>query len=120
MNTFFQISKNNGRCQPSNLVSETEFLQAAQKLADIPVVNNFKCLRQISKKNIYDFGLSMEFASIDDYQTYNDQPDHVQFVENRWIPEVTDTISMEFGKQETDVVISPAAWAPGLHGPNGE
>jgi len=76
--------------------SEIEFLQAAQKLANIPVVNNFKCLHQISKKNNFDFGLSMEFASPDDYQTYNDHPDHIYFVENRWIPEVIDFMEIDY------------------------
>ena len=75
---------------------EIEFLRAAQKLADIPGVNNFKCLRQISKKNNFDFGLSMDFESIDDYQSYNDHPDHVHFVEDCWVPEVTDFLEIDY------------------------
>ena len=75
---------------------EIEFLRAAQKLADIPGVNNFKCLRQISKKNNFDFGLSMDFESIENYQSYNDHPDHVHFVENFWVPEVTDFIEIDY------------------------
>jgi hypothetical protein len=75
---------------------EFDFLQAAQKIADIPVVKNFECLRQISKKNNYDFGLSMEFTSQEDYQVYNSHPDHVQFVQTRWIPEVTDFMEIDY------------------------
>lgn len=75
---------------------ELDFLRAAQKIADIPVVKNFECLRQISKKNIYDFGLSMEFASLEDYQAYNDNPDHNNFVQTRWIPEVSDFMEIDY------------------------
>lgn len=75
---------------------EIGFLQTAQKLADISSVNNFECLRQVSKKNDYDFGLSMEFASQADYQFYNEHPDHVQFVQTRWIPEVIDFLEIDY------------------------
>jgi len=30
---------------------ELEFLRVAQKLAEIPSINNFECLRQVSEKN---------------------------------------------------------------------
>lgn len=75
---------------------ERDFLQAAQKLAQISSVNNFECLRQVSKKNDFEFGLSMEFASAADYQFYNKHPDHVQFVQTRWIPEVTDFMEIDY------------------------
>jgi len=76
--------------------AELDFLQSAQKLADIPIVKNFECLRQVSKKNIYDFGLSMEFDSMEDYQVYNTNPDHLHFVETRWIPEVTEFMEVDY------------------------
>jgi hypothetical protein len=76
--------------------SELDFLRAARKLAEIPAVKNFECLRQISKKNNYDFGLSMEFTSVEDYEAYNAHPDHLLFVQNRWIPEVTDFMEIDF------------------------
>ncbi len=75
---------------------ELDFLRAARKLADIPAVKNFECLRQISVKNNFDFGLSMEFTSLEDYEAYNAHPDHVLFVQNRWIPEVTDFMEIDF------------------------
>lgn len=75
---------------------EQDFLQAAQKLAKISTVKNFECLRQVSKKNPYSFGLSMEFTSAGDYQVYNEHPDHVQFVQSRWIPEVTDFMEIDY------------------------
>ena len=76
--------------------AELDFLQSARKLADIPTVRKFECLRQISKKNSYDFGLSMEFTSPRDYQTYNEHPDHVHFVQTRWIPEVVDFLEIDY------------------------
>jgi hypothetical protein len=76
--------------------AELDFLQSARKLADIPTVKEFECLRQISKKNSYAFGLSMEFASPKDYQIYSDHPDHVQFVQTRWIPEVADFLEIDY------------------------
>lgn len=69
---------------------ETDFLNAGRALAEIPVVRNFECLRQISNKNPHDFGFSMEFESVEDFGVYNAHPDHVAFVQSRWISEVTD------------------------------
>jgi len=76
--------------------AEINFLKTGQKLADIPTVRNFECLRQISEKNNYDFGFSMEFDSNEDYQTYNEHPFHVEFVETRWIPEVLDFMEIDY------------------------
>ena len=76
--------------------AELDFLRAARKLADIPVVKNFECLRQISEKNNYDFAFSMEFTSLEDYQVYNVHSDHTDFVQTRWIPEVTDFMEIDF------------------------
>lgn len=76
--------------------AEKDFLREGGKLAAIPTVRNFESLRQVSRKNIYDFGFSMEFASQQDYQTYNEHPDHVRFVQNRWIPEVSDFMEIDY------------------------
>tara|TARA_R110002096_G_scaffold112163_4_gene244465 strand:- start:1335 stop:1637 length:303 start_codon:yes stop_codon:yes gene_type:complete len=69
-------------------VEETGFLNATAKLAEIPGVKNLQCLRQVSAKNDFTFGLSMEFDSQDDYDAYSAHAIHAQFVETRWIPEV--------------------------------
>ena len=76
--------------------AELDFLRSARKLATIPVVKNFECLRQVSEKNMYEFSLSMEFTSEEDYQIYNAHPDHTNFVQSRWIPEVTDFMELDF------------------------
>ena len=75
---------------------ERTFLQAAQELAAIPGVMRFECLRQTGKKNDFEFGLSMEFASGQDYEAYNVHPDHVAFVQTRWIPEVSDFLEIDY------------------------
>jgi hypothetical protein len=74
---------------------ELDFLRAARVLADIPEVKNFECHRQVSKKNSYELGLSMEFASAEDHRVYVDHPVHVKFVEDHWIPEVTDYMEID-------------------------
>ena len=81
---------------PAGSELELDFLRAAQKLSEIPKVKNFECLRQISEKNDYDFGLSMEFDSADDYEFYNMHPLHVEFVQTRWIPEVADFMEIDY------------------------
>ncbi len=81
---------------PTGSPAELDFLQAARTLAAISTVRNFECLRQTSKKNHFNFGLSMEFSSMEDYQTYNSHPDHVKFVQTRWIPEVVDFLELDY------------------------
>ena len=75
---------------PAGSAAEQDFLEAARGLAAIPVVQNFEALRQTGQKSHFDFGLSMEFSSAADYQSYHQHPDHVHSVQTRWIPEVTD------------------------------
>jgi Stress responsive A/B Barrel Domain len=67
---------------------EADFLAAAAKLKAIPGVEKFEVLRQVSPKSEFTFGVSMEFADQTAYDGYNLHPDHVAFVEGRWIPEV--------------------------------
>ena len=81
---------------PGGSQLELDFLRSAQKLSEISTAKNFECLRQISEKNGYDFGLSMEFESTDDYEIYNMHPLHVEFVQTRWIPEVTDFMEIDY------------------------
>lgn len=81
---------------PAGSQAERDFLEAARKLAAISTVKNFECLRQFSKKNPFDFGLSMEFSTLQDYQTYNSHPDHVNFVQSRWMPEVIDFMEIDY------------------------
>lgn len=67
---------------------EQAFLDAALILERIPGVEKFERLRQVSPKADFAFGFSLEFADLAAYQGYNDHPDHVAFVQDRWVPEV--------------------------------
>lgn len=81
---------------PKGSEAERQFLEDAKILAAIPGVEAFEQLRQVSPKNEYDFGFSMEFADGTAYQGYNDHPDHVAFVRNRWIPEVEAFLEIDY------------------------
>lgn len=75
---------------------EKSFLNAAMKLASIPGVEKLECLKQVSPKNNFDFGLSMEFADQQAYDNYNTHSDHIAFVQNRWIKEVADFMEIDY------------------------
>lgn len=81
---------------PKNSPEEKSFLDAISKLSAIPGIEKFELLRQISKKNNFDYGLSMEFATGIAYDNYNQHPEHVAFVRNIWIPEVIDFLEIDY------------------------
>ena len=75
---------------PQGSAEEADFLAAAARLADvIPGVEAFEVLREVSPKNDFIHGLSMEFADRAAYDVYNEHPEHVAFVQDRWLAEVT-------------------------------
>ena len=75
---------------------EKKFLEDALVLAEIPVVGTFERLRQVSPKNSFSFGFSMEFDDQAAYDTYNIHPLHVAFVRDRWLVEVTDFMESDY------------------------
>ena len=81
---------------PEGSQLELDFLRSARKLSEISTAKNFECLRQVSQKNDYAFGLSMEFDSAADYEVYNTHPAHVEFVQTRWVPEVIDFMEIDY------------------------
>jgi len=88
--------KHNARSQ-----EETKFLSDAEViLPSIPGVQNFECLRQVSPKNDYEFGFSMNFQNEEDYMAYNRHPEHTSFVNDRWIPEVEKYLEIDYIKYE--------------------
>ncbi len=74
---------------------EKSFLAALRRLADIPGVERFELLKQVSAKNDFTYAVSMEFANQAAYGAYNDHPQHVDFVQNRWLPEVADFVEID-------------------------
>ncbi|TLP82725.1 Dabb family protein [Maribacter sp. ACAM166] len=75
---------------------ETIFLKAAAELRAIPRVKNFQCLRQISPKSNFDYGLSMDFDSMEDYNVYCDHPEHTAFVGTYWAGYVEDFLELDY------------------------
>ena len=56
---------------------EAGFLEAIARLEAIPGVEAFELMREVSPKNDFRFGLTMEFADPSAYAAYNEHPDHV-------------------------------------------
>jgi hypothetical protein len=75
---------------------EFNFFYAAKKLANIPGVENFECLKQTSKKNNFDYGLSMEFENNELYEKYSNHPDHINFIQQYWLKEVEDFLEIDY------------------------
>ncbi len=81
---------------PPNSPETNEFFAAANELASIPGVQKFECLKQVSPKNNFNFGLSMEFDNAALYGQYNNHPDHVYFVQTYWTKNVEDFLEIDY------------------------
>jgi hypothetical protein len=81
---------------PKDSPEEKRFLEEIQKLSSIPGVKKFELLRQVSKKNNFDFGLSMEFESVKAYEGYSNHPDHNTFVKTYWVTQVKDFMEIDY------------------------
>lgn len=86
-----------------NLIHQKDSPEAVKFLTDgqalltsIATVKNFEVFHQISSKNDYNFGFSMIFDNNEDYETYNNHPVHIDFVENRWKKEVSQFMEIDF------------------------
>jgi heme-degrading monooxygenase HmoA len=75
---------------------EKDFLEALLKLSEIPGVENMHLSREISKKNKFEYHVSMEFADQAAYDRYNNHPNHVSFVQQRWMKEVEDFLEIDY------------------------
>lgn len=75
---------------------EKAFLRDAMVLTEIPGVQKFEQLRQVSKKNGYQYGFSMEFEDQAAYDGYNAHPKHVKFVKDRWDREVAEFLEIDY------------------------
>jgi hypothetical protein len=88
---IFDLNHEEGSAMASKFLNDGQ-----QILSKIPVVQNFQVFNQVSLKNNYSYGFSMVFADKADYETYNNHPDHMAFVENRWKKEVVSYLEMDF------------------------
>lgn len=76
--------------------AEKAFIQKALDLGAISTVHNLRCVREVSPKNNFDHGLIMQFEDQAGYDTYNNHPDHQDFVENVWKAEVVDFMEIDY------------------------
>ena len=77
-------------------LQEKAFLRDALVLTEIPGVEKFEQLKQVSKKNDYRFGFSMEFSDQKAYDAYDKHPKHVNFVQDRWNREVEKFLEIDY------------------------
>jgi hypothetical protein len=84
--------------QEGSVEARTFLEDGTRILTAIPVVQNFQAFKQVSKKNDFQYGFSMVFANQDDYDIYNKHPDHVTFVQERWLKEVTDFLEIDLNR----------------------
>lgn len=82
-------------------IEEARFIEDGRSiLSSIPVVQNFRVYQQVSPKNDFDFGFSMEFANENDYEAYNVHPLHEKFVNERWIVEVDSFLEIDYRNKD--------------------
>lgn len=82
-----------------NNLTETEkaaFFEATYQLANIEGVEKFEVLNQISPKNKFEYGISMEFADQKAYDFYSNHPHHQAFIDNFWIKSVEDFLEIDY------------------------
>ena len=76
---------------------EQAFLDTCRRiLAPISGVRGFRVLKETSPKNDFVFGLTMDFADQAAYDAYSNHPDHVDFVQNIWIPKVAEFQEIDY------------------------
>src|SRR6202795_4024148 len=85
---------------PDESAQERGFVEAAERLAAIPGVEAFELLAEVSPKNGFRFAISMEFADRAAYEGYNEHPDHLRFVQERWLAEVSDFLELDYAARE--------------------
>lgn len=81
--------------EPNSKEAERFLADGQRILSAIPGVQAFEVLRQIGKKNDYDYCFSMEFQDEAAYENYNAHPNHQNFVEERWKREVTEFLEID-------------------------
>lgn len=81
---------------PEGSIEEKKFFDAAGELASIPGVQHFERVQQISAKNRYVYGLTMQFASQALYTAYSNHPEHTQFVNAYWASNVADFMEIDY------------------------
>jgi hypothetical protein len=81
---------------PEDSVKESAFLEKARNLKNISTVRTLRCVREVSSKNNFDFGLIMEFNDQEGYDFYTAHPEHQDFVKQVWLPEVLKFMEIDY------------------------
>jgi hypothetical protein len=82
---------------PKDSPQAKQFLEDAKRiLSAIPYVEDYMQCYQISPKSKFDYALSLDFMTAEDYEKYSVDPIHMQYVEERWLKEVTDVLEIDF------------------------
>ncbi len=76
------------------------FFDAVEKLASIPDVQKFEILKQISPKNKFEYGISMEFDTQKQYDIYSKHTAHQSFIQNFWIKSVENFLEIDYVNYE--------------------
>jgi hypothetical protein len=79
-----------------NSTQKETFFAAVNELKQIPNVQKFEVLRQISPKNSFEYGISMEFDNQAHYDGYSAHPKHQSFIQDFWIPTVKDFLEIDY------------------------
>lgn len=79
-----------------NSADKQTFFEAVDKLAAIPYVQKFEVLKQISPKNKFEYGISMEFDSQEQYDIYSNHALHQVFIQNFWMKAVDDFLEIDY------------------------
>jgi hypothetical protein len=69
---------------------EKNFIEGLRAFADIPGVQDYKVNRQVSSKGPFAFQITMRFRSQEELDAYDAHQAHVDFVNERWVPECVD------------------------------
>ena len=72
------------------------FFDAVDKLVAIPDVQKFEVLKQINSKNKFDYGISMEFDTQEQYDFYSNHAQHQAFIQDFWIKSVEDFLEIDY------------------------
>jgi len=84
---------------PKDSEEAKQFLADSREiLGSIPYASEYMQCYEISPKNTYDYGFSFDFPSPEDYERYNQDPRHVQYVNERWNNEVTQFLEIDFSE----------------------
>jgi len=70
--------------------------EARRVFGSLPIPRNVMQCAQISPMCPFDFGFSFDFMTEEDYERYNNHPDHVKFVEEWWKTQVADFMEIDF------------------------